>query len=67
MTGGIKEYPELEAEQTFILTLVEISTDLEDCGGTSALQPQASGELLPAPIFSIPDHVESVELTREDR
>ncbi|XP_054842710.1 transcription factor TFIIIB component B'' homolog [Eublepharis macularius] len=62
-SASVKECQEEEAEQTFILTLVEIPVDSEDCSGASASLQQASEELLPAPVLLTSDNM---ELTRDE-
>ncbi|KAJ6669817.1 hypothetical protein lerEdw1_000366 [Lerista edwardsae] len=64
VSHSIVECPEAEEEQTFILTLVEISANSEDCSGAST-SLQHSEELLPAPVPFTPDNTESVEMLRE--
>ncbi|XP_066469624.1 transcription factor TFIIIB component B'' homolog isoform X2 [Tiliqua scincoides] len=63
---SIIEHPEAEDEQTFILTLVEISANSEGCSDGSTSLQHASEELPLTPVLFSPDNTESVELTREN-
>nr|XP_020645892.1 transcription factor TFIIIB component B'' homolog isoform X1 [Pogona vitticeps] len=63
---GIKEYLATEEEPTFILTLVEIPADTEDCRGVPGSLEQTSAELLPAPVLFTSANINAVELTRDD-
>lgn len=67
VSHSIVECPEAEEEQTFILTLVEISADSASCSGHSPPLQHSSEELLLTPVLFTPDNTEPVELTRENR
>lgn len=66
VSHSIVECPEAEEEQTFILTLVEISADSASCSGHSPPLQHSSEELLLTPVLFTPDNTEPVELTREN-
>ncbi|KAH0628047.1 hypothetical protein JD844_008717 [Phrynosoma platyrhinos] len=67
VTGDIREHPTTEEEPTFILTLVEIPNDSEDCRDIPTSLPQTAAELLPAPVFFTPCDTGLAEPEREDR
>ncbi|XP_038258429.1 transcription factor TFIIIB component B'' homolog isoform X7 [Dermochelys coriacea] len=54
VNGNGNEYPEEVAEQTFILTLVEIPADSREYHDASMSREQALEPLLPAPILLTP-------------
>ncbi|KAJ7335830.1 hypothetical protein JRQ81_013771 [Phrynocephalus forsythii] len=65
-TVSIKESPTTEEEPTFILTLVEIPADSEDCRGVPGSLEPTSVELLPAPVLFTSANTDALELTKED-
>ncbi|XP_042303749.1 LOW QUALITY PROTEIN: transcription factor TFIIIB component B'' homolog [Sceloporus undulatus] len=64
--GDIREHSSTEEEPTFILTLVEIPNDSEDCRDIPSSFPQGAEELLPAPVFFTPCDTDAAEPKRED-
>nr|XP_060617678.1 transcription factor TFIIIB component B'' homolog [Anolis sagrei ordinatus] len=65
-SDSIGEHTPAEEEPTFILTLVEIPNDSEHCSGIPPSLPQASEELLPAPVFFTPSGPDTQAPERED-
>ncbi|XP_008101180.2 transcription factor TFIIIB component B'' homolog [Anolis carolinensis] len=66
VSGSIGEHTPTEEEPTFILTLVEIPNDSEYFSGIPPSLPQASDELLPAPVFFTPCGTDSEDPEKED-
>lgn len=64
---SLKECPTTEEEPTFILTLVEIPADSEDCRGVPGSLEQTPADLLPAPVLFTSPNTDAVELIGQDR